>query len=402
MNYAEQSSRMTHPDHAEAVVALLGNIVAAQKSWQKFSIAAAAGVFQRCIWTLGDILVRKFPDIALQSGANDLALLRHRNSTATLRCVTKPSRLALVVFLLACELGGHSAHAKPLDASEKTAVVAHDTDSLVVTHGVIRLLGSAYALIAQHDLIGAEDALLEARRIDPNNHWVAINLGFIYLATARPAQADLEYQRVNGGASGLSFEKFNAAILSGKFDELPSRKTPAVLMNLAAMRAAWNASFNRKPAVSADPGLEPSTTSTSSFLQQTRMPNTPDGGCSLESATDHVQAWASAWRTGDVDRYIAAYVNDYQGDRSSARNWRGSRRNTILAAKKIDLRLDEITMRIEHPCEAVAVFRQKYRSVHFSDQGIKTLRLARKGNRWGISHESFSGEVGLESSAAAW
>lgn len=61
--------------------------------------------------------------------------------------------------------------------------------------GVRQLLAEAYAHMQRKDDAAAEKALYEARQLDPDNPWIALDLGVIFQRQGYAEQARSEYRR---------------------------------------------------------------------------------------------------------------------------------------------------------------------------------------------------------------
>lgn len=302
-----------------------------------------------------------------------------------------------LITLISCFLPLSIAHAGKSEVLRDQKSLSERIEEFPLTaREVSQLLENAYSRIVIRDFLGAEDLLLQARRTDPFNHWIALNLGLIYLNTDRPNLAEIEYRRVRNVA--VPTNEFFSTLLNERFDETSPKKSPATLRKLGELRAAWKAGPKRPNQPFA--AIVPIENETSSESASSTV--TPGASCTAQSALGHVQVWANAWREMDVYRYIAAYTPEFKGEAASPKQWRNVRRNSILGAKRIDLRLERLNVRmVEKSCEATAEFKQIYRSAQFTDQGTKTLRLRWQGKDWRIFRESFTRETDLQSDAAS-
>lgn len=107
----------------------------------------------------------------------------------------------LLVWIFAASLLGACATAP----EPATSTAVGDSGSREVR----QLLATAYRSMTKRDEVAAEAALLEARRLDPKNPWIALNLGVINHWRGKNDLARTEYK------AALAFERVdNAAVVS--------------------------------------------------------------------------------------------------------------------------------------------------------------------------------------------
>ncbi|WP_296527481.1 tetratricopeptide repeat protein [Rhodoferax sp.] len=103
---------------------------------------------------------------------------------------------------------------------------------------------------------------------------------------------------------------------------------------------------------------------------------------------DAVQAWARAWAAKDMTAYLGAYGREFDPAGKQSRNaWEAERRNRIVGKNTISVKLDNVSVTV-NDSQAVAKFRQDYRSGTLAVSSRKTLDLVKTGNRWLIVKES--------------
>ncbi len=101
-----------------------------------------------------------------------------------------------------------------------------------------------------------------------------------------------------------------------------------------------------------------------------------------------LQAWARAWAAKDIAAYLGAYGKEFDPAGKQSRNaWEAERRNRILGKNTISVKLDNVSVAV-NGSQAVAKFRQNYRSGTLAVSSRKTLDLVKTGNRWLIVKES--------------
>jgi tetratricopeptide (TPR) repeat protein len=108
----------------------------------------------------------------------------------------------------------------------------------------------------------------------------------------------------------------------------------------------------------------------------------------VESA---VRAWASAWASQDMDRYLAAYGPDFTPTGGQSRKgWEEDRRARIVGKSSISVNIENLAIKVDGQ-NATAKFRQIYRADNLNVSSRKTLDLQRSGNQWHIRKESVGG-----------
>jgi murein L,D-transpeptidase YafK len=106
-----------------------------------------------------------------------------------------------------------------------------------------------------------------------------------------------------------------------------------------------------------------------------------------------LEQWRKDWESGDVDRYLDHYADDFwSGDLDLAR-WDARKRRIARTKTYQKIRLDDISLFAYPPSATdgreivVADFRQDYRSNNFSSDMAKRLYLAREDGQWKILYE---------------
>ncbi|MFH0130703.1 tetratricopeptide repeat protein [Variovorax sp. VaC1] len=108
----------------------------------------------------------------------------------------------------------------------------------------------------------------------------------------------------------------------------------------------------------------------------------------VESA---VRAWASAWASQDMDRYLAAYGSDFTPAGGQGRKaWEEDRRARIVGKSRISVNIENLVIKVDG-ASATAKFRQIYRADNLNVSSRKTLEMQRAGNQWHIRKESVGG-----------
>ena len=101
-----------------------------------------------------------------------------------------------------------------------------------------------------------------------------------------------------------------------------------------------------------------------------------------------VMAWAQAWSDKDMNRYYAAYANDFvPTGRLNRTQWEADRRLKIVSKKSISVGIKQLKIAFNGDT-ASAKFQQIYASDNFKGNSRKTLDMVRQGNTWLIVRES--------------
>lgn len=104
-----------------------------------------------------------------------------------------------------------------------------------------------------------------------------------------------------------------------------------------------------------------------------------------------VLAWASAWASKDVDKYLASYASDFQPAKgASHKAWEEQRRKRIGNKSSISVKVDNLVVSVNGNT-ATAKFKQSYAADKIKESGRKTLELQRVDGRWLIRKESAGG-----------
>lgn len=107
--------------------------------------------------------------------------------------------------------------------------------------------------------------------------------------------------------------------------------------------------------------------------------------------TAAIEGWARAWAAKDVKGYLASYAPAFDPPGKMSRDaWEKQRAERIQAPKSIEVDVKIQSIEVSGN-EAIAVFRQAYRSDTLKSTNTKTLKLVRSGDRWLITQERVGG-----------
>ncbi len=103
-----------------------------------------------------------------------------------------------------------------------------------------------------------------------------------------------------------------------------------------------------------------------------------------------IRDWAEAWSKQDIDAYLSFYGSDFDPASNQSRTaWEKERRSRIGGKARIEVRVDSPII-VYDSDKATVQFKQTYISDRFTNVSIKTLVLAKSGNRWLIQREKSS------------
>lgn len=118
----------------------------------------------------------------------------------------------------------------------------------------------------------------------------------------------------------------------------------------------------------------------------------PKGADASAEVAKVVEAWATAWSRKDVKGYLARYAKDFKVPGGGSRaHWEKERHLRINKPGKIDVDVDNIRVSFDGPDQAIAKFRQNYKSASLNSSTTKTLVLVKRDGKWLIQQERIGG-----------
>lgn len=103
-----------------------------------------------------------------------------------------------------------------------------------------------------------------------------------------------------------------------------------------------------------------------------------------------LERWRSDWESGEIDRYLGHYSDEFLGRGMDKRGWDDYKARVTRSKQFINVALDDVSM-FEHPYEPgmfVVSFKQKYKSDSFSSEARKRQYWrAEADGRWRIISE---------------
>jgi len=263
---------------------------------------------------------------------------------------------------------------KPADAIQVFTGLTEDYPELPEPYNNLAVL---YASQGNYDK--AKAALELAIHTHPSYATAYENLGDIYAQLARRS-----YDKV------LQLDKSNTSAQS-KLAMVKDLFNPPKNIAVASAEPPKTASLVASaPPVSAAK-TEPAKTPAPVAVASKPEPVKPAGSKPTGNAEDQVKAavlaWARAWAGKDVPGYLSHYAPDFDTpDGLTRAAWEAQRKDRIDRPKSIavEIKMSKVTVKGD---EAIAVFRQAYRSDAVKSNNTKTLKLVKSGDKWLIRSE---------------
>lgn len=255
---------------------------------------------------------------------------------------------------------------------------------------------------SQNQFDKARGALESAIRTNPSYATAQENLGDVYARLASQAYSKALQLDQNNTAVQPKL-----AVIRTLFTPTPPGTRPTALVAAASPApapvvkapapapapapAAPAAKVAAAPAPVAAPAKAPEAAAPAPApapAAQAAAAHAPASTAEVESA---VRAWASAWASQDMDRYLAAYGADFSpGGGQNRKSWEQDRRARIVGKSSISVNLENLVIKVDGD-NATAKFRQIYRADNLNVSSRKTLDMQRSGNQWHIRKESVGG-----------
>ena len=240
-------------------------------------------------------------------------------------------------------------------------------------------LAVLYASQGQYDK--ARVALEMAIRTHPSYATAHENLGDIYAKMASQAyDRALQLDRSNAATQTklAMIKELFAGSARGK--AAPARSNPAGgKIEVAAV--AGEPASKVEPA-KPEPAAKPAPIAEK---KSEAAPRTDNSGEVLKT----VHAWAAAWSSKNVNKYLSFYAADFKVPNGESRAaWEATRQERISKPKSIQVGISNATVKFSDSNHATVKFRQSYRASHLKTSGNKTLLMVKSGNSWLIEEES--------------
>ncbi|MGO8754667.1 MAG: tetratricopeptide repeat protein [Gallionellaceae bacterium] len=239
----------------------------------------------------------------------------------------------------------------------------------------------------------ARIALEMAIRTNPSYATAHENLGDIYAKMASQAyDRALQLDRSNTSTQTkleLIRELFNNDSTRAQ------RPVKPVVATAAATQATEPKAAEPGPASTqlAQPGTQVMAESTGRqqvSLMSAKQPDT-DNHSSHNDQDDvlkTIHAWASAWSSKDVKRYLSFYARDFKVPGGQSRSdWDTVRTESIRKPKFIHVSIENASVNFLDDTHASVTFRQSYNSSDLKAHSKKTLEMVKSDDHWLIQDE---------------
>ncbi|MBY0575443.1 MAG: tetratricopeptide repeat protein [Gallionellaceae bacterium] len=245
-------------------------------------------------------------------------------------------------------------------------------------------LAVLYASQGQYDK--AKQSLEMAIRTHPSYATAHENLGDIYAKMASQA-----YDRALQLDRGNTATQTKLAMIQDLFAGNTRSKTPASTRSNAAPSAPPPEAVKPEPSASKLAAAEKSTEHSDATANRSTKP-AKEGSKTATNNSDEVlktvNAWAAAWASKNVQKYLSFYADDFHTPGGESRAaWAASRKERISKPKSIHVSIGNATVNFSDSTHATVKFRQSYRASHMKTSGNKTLLMVRSGDSWLIQEE---------------
>jgi murein L,D-transpeptidase YafK len=98
--------------------------------------------------------------------------------------------------------------------------------------------------------------------------------------------------------------------------------------------------------------------------------------------------WVDAWGNQNINLYISFYSKNFMGTKRSRSEWEAYRHRALKANSNITIQVSNIHLHQNEETVEVS-FKQRFKSDHYSDVGIKELVWRKTGRGWKILKETW-------------
>ena len=247
---------------------------------------------------------------------------------------------------------------------------------------VSQLLVKAYGHMVRNEDAEAEHALLDVRRLEPGNPWVALDLGVIYQRRGQVEMARAEYRKV---LASPTRDRTSASVSGAPLNGASLQKI--ALYNLETLGKAGGTGHMAEAPTHLDRPRQITS------YRQSEIHAETDPEADTKSLRRAVETWRRAWENRDIIAYLNCYQRDFRGAKPDRKAWEAYRRKQINgAAGQIDLQIQDVRISVRGD-DALVRFKQHYRADNYADSGIKEFGLVRVDGNWLINKELFEAFV---------
>lgn len=273
---------------------------------------------------------------------------------------------------------------KTNDAIKVFSALTEDYPELPEPYNNLAVL---YASLGQYDK--AKLALEMAIRTHPSYATAHENLGDIYAKMASQAyDRALQLDRSNT-TTKTKLAMIQDLFAGGIRDKTTPARNTATADSVAANKPQMPP-VAAIPAASAPPATVVATpvvvaAATTNAPEKIVEPVAVDNSGEVLKTVD---AWAAAWSSKNVKKYLAFYADDFRTpDGESRAAWEITRQERISKPKSIHVGISDATVKFSDNSHATVKFRQSYRASHLKTSGNKTLLMVLTGGKWLIQEE---------------
>ncbi|HXU94752.1 MAG TPA: tetratricopeptide repeat protein [Gallionella sp.] len=241
-------------------------------------------------------------------------------------------------------------------------------------------LAVLYASKGQYDK--AKQALEMAIRTHPSYATAHENLGDIYAKMASQA-----YDRA------LQLDRSNTAtqtklsMIQDLFANGTRGKRPAPASSAPTQVASKPEPVAPVVVASAPAAAKPAPIATKPAPVENSREPAPTANDSKE-VMKTVNAWAAAWSSQNVKKYLSYYASDFRTPDGESRSaWEAAREERIRKPKSIRIGISDASVNFSNGNHATVKFRQSYRATHMKTSSTKTLLMVKAGGKWLIQEE---------------
>ena len=250
-------------------------------------------------------------------------------------------------------------------------------------------LAVLYASQGQYDK--AKLSLEMAIRTHPSYATAHENLGDIYAKMASQAyDRALQLDRSNT-ATKTKLAMIQDLFAGGARDKTTPARNTVAPDNVVASKPQIPPVATVHPAASAPPATVAVTPVAATATAATHAPEKIVEAAAVDNGGEvlkTVNAWAAAWSSKNVKKYLAFYADDFRTpDGESRAAWEATRQERISKPKSIHVGISDATVKFGDNSHATVKFRQSYRASHLKTSGHKTLVMVLSGGKWLIQEE---------------
>ena len=297
---------------------------------------------------------------------------------------------------------------------KKAVVVSQEYSNAHPTDAQAKFIFSV-ALMYNGELSKARDVLKVLMKEYPKVSSSYNNLGVIYLAEGKLADAKKEFETTLSLDSRHANARKNLALIHGVTGTIEVTKANVdkrgiEFLNLPVKQDIPTGSSATGVAVSVAPAVPLRAATSEPIARRWGVPGVIN--TSKEKATvserennpfneeikrqvfDALNVWINAWAKQDVDKYLAMYSPDFEPtNRKSRVEWEKQRRVRIMNRAQIRIDAVDVVLEVGSSTAVVATFQQHYRADvlnEISNKMLVFIRDSEKSEQWRIVDERTS------------